>query len=59
MESESGAVCGVAQGEQVSDEDFKERLEAMAEELEMLNCEARDLEQRIAENLIGIIAKLD
>jgi type I restriction enzyme M protein len=52
-----GRYVGVAQGEQVSDEDFKERLEAMAEELEMLNCEARELEQRIAENLIGIIAK--
>lgn len=52
-----GRYVGVAQGEQVSDEDFKERLETMAQELELLNFEARELEQCIANNLIGILEK--
>ena len=33
------------------DFDFKERLEAMTKELEMLNSEARELESRIADTV--------
>jgi type I restriction enzyme M protein len=42
-------------GEDLSDEDFKERLEALNEELEVLNAEARELEERIAENVTEIL----
>lgn len=37
--------------------DFKERLEELNEELETLNIEARELEERIAENVIKLIEK--
>ena len=43
-----GRYVGVAPGEAVSDEDFKEQLETLNEELEALNAQARDLEQTIA-----------
>ena len=43
-----GRYVGVAPGEAVSDEDFKEQLETLNEELETLNAQARDLEQTIA-----------
>jgi len=43
-----GRYVGVAKGEELSDEDFKERLEGLNEELEVLNAEARELEARIA-----------
>jgi type I restriction enzyme M protein len=46
---------GVAKGEDLSDEDFKEQLEALNEELEVLNAEARELESRIAENVVEIL----
>jgi type I restriction enzyme M protein len=52
-----GRYVGVAKGEDLSDEDFKAQLEALNEELEVLNAEARELEERIAENvgeLLGI-----
>ena len=46
-----GRYVGVAPGEAVSDEDFKEQLETLNEELESLNAQARDLEQTIARNV--------
>lgn len=45
----------MALGEAVSDEDFKEKLEALNEELEVLNAQARELEQTIALNVAGIL----
>jgi type I restriction enzyme M protein len=50
-----GRYVGVAPGEEVSDEDFKEQLETLNEELEALNAQARDLEQTIAGNVAEIL----
>ncbi len=50
-----GRYVGVAPGEAVSDEDFKEQLEALNEELEVLNTQARELERTIATNVAGIL----
>jgi type I restriction enzyme M protein len=50
-----GRYVGVAAGEAVSDEDFKEQLETLNEELETLNGQARDLEQTIAANVAEIL----
>ena len=50
-----GRYVGVAPGEAVSDEDFKEQLETLNEELESLNAQARDLEQTIASNVAEIL----
>jgi len=50
-----GRYVGVAPGEDVSDEDFREQLQALNEELETLNAQARELEQTIAENVAGIL----
>ncbi len=50
-----GRYVGVAPGEDVSDEDFKEQLETLNEELESLNAQARDLEQTIANNVAQIL----
>lgn len=50
-----GRYVGVAKGEEISDEDFKERFEALNEELEVLNAEARELETRIAENAAEVL----
>lgn len=50
-----GRYVGVAKGEDLSDEDFKEKLEALNEELEVLNNEARELEARIAENVSELL----
>jgi type I restriction enzyme M protein len=50
-----GLYIGVAPGEEVSDEDFKEQLETLNEELEALNGQARELEQTIAANVAGIL----
>jgi len=50
-----GRYVGVAAGEAVSDEDFKEQLETLNEELETLNAQARDLEQTIAANVAEIL----
>lgn len=49
-----GRYVGVAPGETVSDEDFKEQLETLNEELEALNAQARELEQTIAHNVARI-----
>ena len=50
-----GRYVGVAPGEDMSDEDFKEQLETLNEELESLNAQARELEQTIAANVAGIL----
>jgi type I restriction enzyme M protein len=50
-----GRYVGVAPGEDVSDEDFKEQLETLNEELEALNAQARELEQTIAMNVARIL----
>ena len=49
-----GRYVGVAEGE-AEDVDFAERLEELNEELELLNGEARILEERIAENVASIL----
>ena len=51
----AGRYVGVATGEAVSDEDFKEKLETLNEELEVLNAQARELEQTIASNVADIL----
>jgi type I restriction enzyme M protein len=50
-----GRYVGVAAGETVSDEDFKEQLETLNEELETLNAAARALEATIANNATEIL----
>ena len=50
-----GRYVGVAPGETVSDEDFKEQLEKLNEELVTLNAQARELETIIAANVAGIL----
>lgn len=50
-----GRYVGVAPGEEISDEDFKEKLEALNEELEVLNTEARDLEVAIASHVAALL----
>jgi type I restriction enzyme M protein len=49
-----GRYVGVADREE-DDFDFKERLEEQNEELETLNAEARELEERIAENVAKLL----
>ena len=50
-----GRYVGVAPGVTVSNEDFKVQLESLNEELEVLNAQARDLEQTIAINVAEIL----
>lgn len=50
-----GRYVGVAPGEEVSDEDFKEQLGALNEELTALNAQARELEAIIAQNVTAIL----
>jgi len=50
-----GRYVGVAPGERVSDEDFKQQLETLNEELETLNSQGRELEQTIARNVAEIL----
>ena len=50
-----GRYVGVAPGEEVTDENFKERLTALNEELESLNIQARDLEATIAQNISDLL----
>ena len=45
-----------ARAKSATDEDFKEQLEAMNEELEILNAQARELEQTIARNVAEILS---
>ena len=49
-----GRYVGVAERE-ADDFDFKERLEELNEELEVLNVEARELEGRIGENVSKLL----
>lgn len=53
----AGRYVGVAPGEAVSDEDFKEQLETLSEEMELLNAQARGLEQTIAANVAEILER--
>ena len=50
-----GRYVGVAPGEEVSDEDFREQLETLSEELETLNAQSRELEETIASNVAEIL----
>ena len=50
-----GRYVGVAPGEHVSDEDFNTQLEALNEELVMLNAKARELEHTVAGNVAEIL----
>ena len=50
-----GRYVGVAEREEAEDFDFAERLEQLNEELESLNVEARELEERIAENVAQLL----
>jgi type I restriction enzyme M protein len=50
-----GRYVGVAPDHEMSDEDFKEKLATLNEELEGLNAQARDLEKTIAANVAGIL----
>ncbi len=49
-----GRYVGVAEGE-ADDFDFKERLQELNEELEVLNVEARELEERIPSNIQKVL----
>ena len=51
-----GRYVGVAAGEDLSDEDFKEQLEKLQEELEGLNAQARELEATIAATIAANVA---
>jgi type I restriction enzyme M protein len=50
-----GRYVGVAPGESVSDEDFKELLGTLSEELEILNAQAREFEDTIVRNIAMIL----
>jgi type I restriction enzyme M protein len=52
-----GRYVGVAPGQAHDDEEFKERLEALQEELEMLNTEAANLQSCIAQNVSELLAQ--
>jgi type I restriction enzyme M protein len=45
---------GVADREE-DDFDFRERLEELNEELELLNAEARELEEQIGQNVVKLV----
>jgi type I restriction enzyme M protein len=53
----SGRYVGVTPGQSHDDEDFKERLEVLQEELEGLSAEAAVLQERIALNVSNMLAK--
>jgi type I restriction enzyme M protein len=53
-----GRYVGVAE-RAVDDFDFKEKLEALNEELEVLNVEAHELEERISENVAMLLEGVD
>ncbi|CAK0748833.1 type I restriction enzyme M protein [Gammaproteobacteria bacterium] len=50
-----GCYVGVAPGEEVSDADFKVQLETLNEELETLNAQALELQDRIAQNVASLL----
>jgi type I restriction enzyme M protein len=51
-----GRYVGVAEGKQEHDEDFVFNLSALQEELDVLNSEARDLEESIAINVAKVLS---
>jgi type I restriction enzyme M protein len=51
-----GRYVGVVPGVDLSDEDFGEQLDALNEELEMLNAQARELEETVASNLAELLS---
>ncbi|HKF36661.1 MAG TPA: class I SAM-dependent DNA methyltransferase [Ktedonobacteraceae bacterium] len=53
-----GRYVGVAE-KAVEDFDFKEKLEALNEELEVLNAEAHELEERISENVVMLLERVE
>jgi type I restriction enzyme M protein len=53
-----GRYVGVAE-RAVEDFDFKEKLETLNEELEVLNAEARELEERISENVAMLLEGME
>jgi type I restriction enzyme M protein len=53
-----GRYVGVADRDE-DDVDFAERLQELNEELEVLNSEARELEQRIAENVVKLLEGME
>ena len=50
-----GRYVGVAPGQVVDDEEFRVKLEALQEELEVLNAEATTLQARIAQNVAELL----
>ncbi len=50
-----GRYVGIAPGEEVSDQDFGQRFEALSEELEALNAQAHDLETIIARTVAELL----
>ena len=50
-----GNYIGIAPGEAVTDEDFREQLEALSEELEILNTQATQLKQIISANVAQVL----
>jgi len=50
-----GRYVGVAERFEAEDFDFSESLEALNEELEVLNSEGSELEARIAENVVQLL----
>lgn len=53
-----GRYVGVTEGEQEHDEDFAVKLEALQEELEVLNTEAHELENLIADNVSKVLGAI-
>ena len=50
-----GRYVGVVPGADLSDEDFQEKLQALHEELQGLNSQARELEETIEENIVALM----
>ena len=55
MLPDEGRYVGVAEGEEVSDEDFRTRFAALYAEFETLTAEAHKLEKVIAKNAAGVL----
>jgi len=53
-----GRYVGVTAGDEEHDEDFAAKLEALQEELEVLNGEAHELEQTIAANVVKVLESI-
>ncbi len=51
-----GRYVGVVAGEHIDDVSFKERLEGLQEELEVLNAEAARLQEAVAQNVAEVLA---